>query len=38
VQEATEESHDPQFEPVIRLTETVAASTHEENEDVLFKM
>lgn len=33
-----EESHDPQFEPVIRLTEQVEAKTHEEDEEVLFKM
>ncbi|WWD17516.1 hypothetical protein CI109_101957 [Kwoniella shandongensis] len=32
------EEHDPQFEPVIRLTEQVEAKTHEENEEVLFKM
>ena len=34
----TGDEHDPQFEPVIRLTETVEAKTHEEDEDVLFKM
>lgn len=33
-----EDSHDPQFEPVIRLTEQVEAKTHEEDEEVLFKM
>ncbi|KAK8864185.1 hypothetical protein IAR55_001431 [Kwoniella newhampshirensis] len=32
------EEHDPQFEPVIRLTEQVEAKTHEEDEEVLFKM
>lgn len=34
---ATEE-HDPQFEPVLKLTEQVEAKTHEEDEEVLFKM
>ncbi|KAL7421498.1 Ran GTPase binding protein Sbp1 [Cryptotrichosporon argae] len=33
-----EAEHDPQFEPVIKLTEQVAAKTHEEDEDVVFKM
>ncbi|KAF7301501.1 RanBD1 domain-containing protein [Mycena indigotica] len=33
-----EEEHDPQFEPVIKLTEQVDTKTHEEDEDVLFKM
>jgi hypothetical protein len=33
-----EDSHDPQFEPVLKLTEHVEAKTHEEDEDVLFKM
>ncbi|WVQ99201.1 hypothetical protein IAU59_006333 [Kwoniella sp. CBS 9459] len=32
------EEHDPQFEPVIRLTEQVESKTHEEDEEVLFKM
>jgi len=32
------EEHDPQFEPVIKLTEQVEAKTHEEDEEVLFKM
>ncbi|KAL1405378.1 single stranded nucleic acid binding protein [Vanrija albida] len=35
---AAAEEHDPQFEPVIRLTETVATNTAEEDEDVIFKM
>ncbi|ORY32612.1 RanBP1 domain-domain-containing protein [Naematelia encephala] len=34
----TEEEHDPHFEPVIKLTEQVDAKTHEEDEEVLFKM
>jgi len=34
----TEEEHDPHFEPVIKLTEQVETKTHEEDEDVLFKM
>jgi len=29
---------DPHFEPVIKLTEQVETKTHEEDEDVLFKM
>lgn len=33
-----EEEHDPQFEPVIKLTEQVETKTHEEDEEVLFKM
>ena len=33
-----EDNHDPQFEPVLKLTEQVEAKTHEEDEDVLFKM
>jgi len=33
-----EEEHDPHFEPVIKLTEQVETKTHEEDEDVLFKM
>lgn len=37
-QETQEGSHDPQFEPVIKLTEQVEAKTHEEDEEVLFKM
>jgi Ran-binding protein 1 len=36
-QQHTEE-HDPQFEPVIRLTEQVEAKTGEEDDEVLFKM
>lgn len=34
----TTEEHDSQFEPVIKLTEQVEAKTHEEDEEVLFKM
>jgi len=33
-----EEEVDPHFEPVIKLTEQVETKTHEEDEDVLFKM
>ncbi|KAF8076115.1 ran/spi1 binding protein [Lyophyllum atratum] len=33
-----EEETDAQFEPVIKLTEQVDTKTHEEDEDVLFKM
>ncbi|KAF8204903.1 ran/spi1 binding protein [Pholiota molesta] len=33
-----EEEVDVHFEPVIRLTEQVDTKTHEEDEDVLFKM
>lgn len=32
------EEHDPQFEPVIRLTEQVESKTHEEDEEPTFKM
>ncbi|KZT41100.1 hypothetical protein SISSUDRAFT_1001135 [Sistotremastrum suecicum HHB10207 ss-3] len=35
--EHTEEV-DPQFEPVIKLTDQVETKTHEEDEDALFKM
>ncbi|KIY73797.1 hypothetical protein CYLTODRAFT_416824 [Cylindrobasidium torrendii FP15055 ss-10] len=33
-----EEENDPQFEPVIKLTEQIDTKTMEEDEDVLFKM
>lgn len=33
-----EDEVDPQFEPVIKLTEHVEVKTNEEDEDVLFKM
>ena len=33
-----EEEADVHFEPVIKLTEQVDTKTHEEDEDVLFKM
>ncbi|KAJ7667728.1 RanBP1 domain-containing protein [Mycena polygramma] len=33
-----EEEIDPQFEPVIKLTEQIDTKTHEEDEEVLFKM
>ncbi|KAL4241171.1 Ran binding protein RanBP1-like protein [Abortiporus biennis] len=33
-----DEEHDPQFEPVIKLTEQVETKTNEEDEEVLFKM
>jgi hypothetical protein len=36
--DAQEESHDPHFEPVVRLTEQVEAKTGEEDDEVLFKM
>jgi len=32
------EEHDPQYEPVMRLTEQIETKTHEEDEDVIFKM
>jgi len=32
------EEHDPHFEPVLKLTEQVETKTHEEDEDVIFKM
>ncbi|KAJ7117338.1 ran/spi1 binding protein, partial [Mycena crocata] len=33
-----EEENDPQFEPVIKLTEQIDTKTNEEDEEVLFKM
>lgn len=36
-QQHTEEAHDPQFEPVIRLTEQVEAKTGEEDDEVVYK-
>ncbi|KAJ7774257.1 RanBP1 domain-containing protein [Mycena maculata] len=33
-----EEENDPHFEPVIKLTEQIDTKTHEEDEEVLFKM
>lgn len=33
-----EEEVDPHFEPVIRLTDQIEVKTHEEDEDVTFKM
>jgi len=33
-----EEEIDPHFEPVIKLTEQIDTKTHEEDEEVLFKM
>ncbi|KAF9534917.1 RanBP1 domain-containing protein [Crepidotus variabilis] len=33
-----DEEVDPQFEPVIKLTEQIETKTHEEDEEVLFKM
>jgi len=38
VNPSQEEQHDPHFEPVVRLTEQVDSKTHEEDEEVLFKM
>ena len=34
----SQQDEDPQFEPVIKLTEQVEVKTNEEDEDVLFKM
>jgi hypothetical protein len=36
--QAGEAEHDPQFEPVIKLTEQVDTKTGEEEDEVLFKM
>jgi hypothetical protein len=33
-----QDDHDPHYDPVIRLTEQVETKTHEEDEDVFFKM
>ena len=33
-----EGENDPHFEPVIKLEQQVETKTHEEDEDVLFKM
>lgn len=33
-----QEEHDPHYEPVLKLTEQVETKTHEEDEDVIFKM
>lgn len=33
-----EGENDPQFEPVIKLEQQVETKTHEEDEEVLFKM
>ncbi|CAK9786453.1 hypothetical protein CC85DRAFT_308811 [Cutaneotrichosporon oleaginosum] len=35
---AAAEEHDPHFEPVVRLTETVEIKTGEDEEDAVFKM
>jgi len=32
------EEHDPQYEPIMKLTEQVETKTHEEDEDAIFKM
>ncbi|KAF8592361.1 ran/spi1 binding protein [Ramaria rubella] len=37
-QQNKEEEADPHFEPVIKLTDQVQTKTHEEDEEVLFKM
>lgn len=37
-QQNKEEEADPHFEPVIKLTDQVQTKTHEEDEDVIFKM
>lgn len=36
--QSAEAEHDPQFEPVIKLENQVEVKTHEEDEDVQFKM
>jgi len=36
--QANAEEHDPHYEPVLKLTEQVETKTHEEDEDVIFKM
>ena len=33
-----QEEQDPQFEPVIKLTEQVETKTNEEDEEAIFKM
>jgi hypothetical protein len=38
LQGEAEPENDPQFEPVIKLEQQVETKTHEEDEDVLFKM
>ena len=38
VRNVQDEEHDPQFEPVIKLTEQVETKTNEEDEEVVFKM
>lgn len=37
-QEAQDEISDAVFEPVLKLDQTVETKTHEEDEEVLFKM
>lgn len=37
-QQNPEAEHDPQFDPVIKLEHQVEVKTHEEDEDVQFKM
>lgn len=34
----SQEEQDPQFEPVIKLTEQVETKTNEEDEEAIFKM
>ena len=36
-QQHAEDTHDPQFEPVIKLTEQVEAKTGEEDDEVVYK-
>ncbi|WFD33632.1 Ran GTPase binding protein Sbp1 [Malassezia cuniculi] len=36
--QAPEAEHDPQFDPVIKLEHKVEVKTHEEDEDVIFKI
>ena len=37
-EQAPEAEHDPQFDPVIKLEHQVEVKTHEEDEDVVFKI
>lgn len=36
--EEGEPENDPQFEPVVRLEQQIETKTHEENEEISFKM
>lgn len=37
-QQGAEAEHDPHYDPVIKLEHQVEVKTHEEDEDVQFKM